>query len=113
MRETVDADLGIMELKQKLMLTEEEARLKAEKEAKILEARWRIEKEARLMAEEEARLKAQEDAKAVEERRKAQEERKMNERIALCVCVWKKRRDWRKKDGLCKSRCNRFKKNTK
>ncbi|GFQ81772.1 hypothetical protein TNCT_632481 [Trichonephila clavata] len=37
------------------------------------------------MAEEEARLKAQENAKAVEERRKAQEERKMKERIALCV----------------------------
>ncbi|GFQ90343.1 hypothetical protein TNCT_451461 [Trichonephila clavata] len=68
--ETVDADLGIMELKQKLFLkeearhiAEEEARLKAEKEAKIYEARWRTEEEALLMTEEKARLKAQEEAK--------------------------------------------------
>ncbi|GFQ81946.1 hypothetical protein TNCT_643491 [Trichonephila clavata] len=69
MRETVDTDLGIMELKQKLMLSKA------------------AEEEVRLKAQEEARLKALEEAKAVEERRNSQEERKMNERIAL----WKTR----------------------
>ncbi|GFQ69081.1 hypothetical protein TNCT_165071 [Trichonephila clavata] len=89
MGETVDSDLRIMELKQKLMLTEKEdrakeearhiaekeARLKAVKETKILEARCK--------AEEEAGHKAGKESKAVEERRNAQEEMKMNERITL------------------------------
>ncbi|GFQ66396.1 splicing factor 3B subunit 2 [Trichonephila clavata] len=80
MRETVDTDLGIMELKQKLMLKRiqelelariEAARWKAEKEARIREAKHKEVKEARLKAEEEARLKAEEEArlKAEEEAR--------------------------------------------
>ncbi|GFR19804.1 hypothetical protein TNCT_426621 [Trichonephila clavata] len=125
MGETIDADLGIMKLKQKLMLSKayledeefvrdvlattiedrmekekiEAARCKAEKEArrrearhkavieaKVLEARWRIEEEARLRAEEEDRPKAEEEARLKDQeeaRFKAQEERKMNEKIAL------------------------------
>ncbi|GFR15297.1 hypothetical protein TNCT_99861 [Trichonephila clavata] len=73
MRETVDFNLGILELKQ----TEEEVRTKTRGD------------EARLVDEEEARLKAEEEAKTVEQRRKAQEEIKMNGRIAL----WKKSQD--------------------
>ncbi|GFR27139.1 hypothetical protein TNCT_297681 [Trichonephila clavata] len=98
MEETVETDLGIIELKQKLMLSRayledeefelelariELARWKAEKEARIRkarhkevkEARLRVEEEARHIAEEEeARLRAEKEAKILEERWRIEEE---------------------------------------
>ncbi|GFV52682.1 hypothetical protein TNCV_2873531 [Trichonephila clavipes] len=58
----------------------EEFRKETENETRLREARH---EQARLKAEVEARLKAEEETKAVEKRRRMEEERRMNETISL------------------------------
>ncbi|GFY75913.1 putative splicing factor 3b subunit 2 [Trichonephila inaurata madagascariensis] len=75
--ETVDSDLGILEI---------EARQKTENEIRIREARHKEEKEARLRAEEEAKPKAEDKTrlKAEEETRlKAEEESRLNAKVEV------------------------------